>query len=205
MVSCFQEKKSFKGMCYFGDAKGPKPSTDIIEPDLGLEYDLMAFYADEISHPNLKRTIIADYLESLGGDYDARIINRGEADTGIHTHPELIIPLEKYEEHVSKFEYNYNVSGFTMSIPGRFIDSFMVGTAVVTDNLKCKWYKEFSDDEVIETINMGYEKMEDVDWNEFYDKVNNLPKSKPERIKEEYKKKWEPSVVAQYIIDTVLQ
>lgn len=50
---------------------------------------------------------------------------------------------------------NLNISGYRMSVPNCFIESFMVGTAIMTDELFVKWYKPF-DKEVFETIGMSY-------------------------------------------------
>ena len=198
--SCFKEKI---GMCYFGNSNGPLPSKIIEEPDYGFEYDLVGWFGDKICHPNVKRAKIAAILNKKRG-FDCRIINNGNADSEDYINKDLVVPLDKFESHVSKFMYNFNVSGFTLSIPSRFIDSFAVGTAVVTDKLHCKWYLPFTEDEVKETINMGYEPIDKVDWNQFEYDVNNLNKTNPNRIRELYLEKWSPSAVATYIINTLM-
>ncbi|WP_305818610.1 hypothetical protein [Photobacterium leiognathi] len=53
-----------------------------------------------------------------------------------------------------------------MSIPNRFIDSFISGTAILTDELSVKWYQPFGC-EVYETVAIGYKKTDDVDWNKY--------------------------------------
>jgi hypothetical protein len=90
-----------------------------------------------------------------------------------------------------------------MSIPNRFIESFLVGTAIMTDKLAVKWYKPF-DKEVIETVEMGYLPKDQVNWTQFKEDILYLPNIKTEDIINEFNKKWEPSVVANYIIHTVL-
>lgn len=111
--------------------------------------------------------------------------------------------MNQFESFVSKFEYNVNVSGYSLSIPSRFIDSFMVGTAVITDKLHCRWYKDFDSSEVLETVEMGYLPLNRVDWEKFTDSLRSLPQADAVRITNLYKEKWAPNVVAQYIIDTV--
>ena len=99
--------------------------------------------------------------------YDARMINETNSETGeTITHSELIVPLAQFGDFVGDFQYNVNVSGFRLSIPARFIDSFMVGTGVITDKLNAKWYKPFGP-EVIETVRMSYMLNKDVDWDQF--------------------------------------
>ena len=95
-----------------------------------------------------------------------------------------------------------NVSGYVMSMPSRFIESFLVGTAVLTDKLSVKWYKPF-DVEVVETVPMGYLPMERVDWQQFQQDLQHLPQVSAEQVVQAYETKWAPDVVARYIIDTV--
>ena len=90
-----------------------------------------------------------------------------------------------------------------MSIPNRFIESFLVGTAIMTDKLAIKWYKPFGK-EVIETVPMGYLLNDKVDWSQFETDIQNLPTVSKEDVIKEYNDKWEPRVVAKYIIDTVM-
>ena len=91
-----------------------------------------------------------------------------------------------------------------MSIPNRFIESFMVGTAIITDKLHVKWYQDFDDCEVIETTEMGYLKNDDVDWNRVREDFTNLPETQPDKIIDCFNRKWAPEVVAKYIIEAVL-
>ena len=203
-ISSYNENKSGKGMCYFGSAKGPLPSKNIKEPDYGLEYDLLGWFKERINHPNEKRAKLAELLGDKRG-FDCRVIQNGNADINCENNKNLYISLKEFPEHVSKFEYNFNISGYTLSIPSRFIDSFAVGTAVVTDKLHCKWYLPFDKEEVIETIEMGYEPDGVVDWEAFLADVDKLKKTSPSTIKKLYEKKWAPKVVAQYIINTVIE
>ncbi len=84
-----------------------------------------------------------------------RIFSFWEADGESKRNTELIIPLDKFGLHVGKFQYNLNISGYRLSMTNRFIESFMDGTAVLTDKLYVKWYKPFTS-EVIKTVEMGY-------------------------------------------------
>ena len=202
-LKSFKTKKEKKGMCYFGNSFGPKPSQDVDTPDFGWEADIEGFFGNKVNHPNEKRAYISRYINSLGEEYDGRIICDSFSDSKAKTNTDLIIPLEDFCEHISHFEYNFNVSGYAMSIPNRFIESFMVGTSIVTDELAVKWFKDF-DEEVFETVKMGYYRNEDVDWERFEIDVRNLKPIDPMIIKKRFEDKWAPIKVAEYIINTII-
>lgn len=196
-----QEKnKSKKLMCYFGNALGPKVEKNPI-PDFDWEGDIMGYFKDEISHPNEKRAKVAEIISQID-DCDARVISNKNADSRIVERADLIIPLDRFCKHIAQFKWNVNVSGYRMSIPNRFIESFMVGTGIVTDKLAVKWYKPFNE-EVYETVPMGYLPMSQVDWSKFEFDIKHLPRLNSEKVVEAFEGKWAPMVVAQYIIDTV--
>lgn len=205
LLSARTVKQSHKAMCYFGNAKGPVPSDNVNEPDYDWESDLMGYYGEQMNHPNEKRAVIGQILESLGEDYDARIINDGYSDAGNRCRKEsLIIPLKDFSHHVAKFQYNINVSGYRMSIPGRFMDSFVCGTAIATDNLHVKWYHPFGD-EVVELGEMGYLPNQEVDYDSIKTKLINLKPVHKDSIIRQYEKYWAPEPCARYIIKTTLE
>lgn len=189
-------------MCYFGNAQGPEPSVDVEKPDLRWEQDIMGYYGPRISHPNVKRARVAQYLRDIPGA-DARIISRDHSDSGRGNSQSLVVPMREFCHHIANFAYNVNVSGYVMSMPSRFIESFLVGTAVLTDKLSVKWYKPF-EAEVVETVPMGYMPMERVDWQQFQQDLQHLPQVDAEQVIQAYEAKWAPDAVARYIIDTVV-
>lgn len=193
-------KKTKNIMCYFGNALGPKVEENPI-PDFDWEGDIMGYFMNDISHPNEKRAKVADIVYKMD-NCDARVISGKNADSKIVEHKDLIIPLEKFCEHIAQFRWNVNVSGYRMSIPNRFIESFMVGTGIITDKLSVKWYKPFNE-EVYETVPMGYLPMKQVDWETFEFDMKHLPCLDSEKVVEAFEDKWSPMTVAQYIIDTV--
>lgn len=193
--------KSKKMMCYFGNALGPKPEK-VDKPDYLWEGDVLGYFKDKISHPNEKRAVVADYIAELDNS-DARVISRAYADSGLDQNKDLIIPLSEFCAHVANFQYNFNVSGYCKSIPNRFIESFMVGTAIMTDKLCVKWYLPFDQYEVVETVEMGYLPMKEVDWETFTYDLKSLPETDSSSIIERFNKKWAPEVVAKYILDTI--
>ena len=190
-----------KMMCYFGNALGPKPEK-VDRPDYLWEGDVLGYFKERISHPNEKRAVVADYIAELDNS-DARVISRAYADSGLGKNENLIIPLSGFCAHVAKFQYNFNVSGYCKSIPNRFIESFMVGTAIMTDKLCVKWYLPFDSCEVVETVEMGYLPMQDVDWKTFSSNLRSLSETVPARISEKFNEKWAPEVVAKYMLDTI--
>lgn len=197
---CLEKPKRL--MCYFGNSKGPEPNSDIKKPDFNNEADIMGYFGEKISHPNEKRAKVAEYISGIE-NCDARVISTAHSDSGGVKDMSQVIPLTEWCAHVAKFQYNFNVSGYRRSIPNRFVEGFMVGTGIVTDKLAVKWYKPFDKSEVIETIEMGYLPNGEVDWQKFEQDLFGLPVSDPKRIVELYEEKWEPSVVARYIIETV--
>ena len=193
-----------KLMCYFGNAMGPKPEVNVTKPDWNWEADIMGFYKEKLNHPNEKRAKAASLIASKGDNYDARVISEYNSDThGVKRHEDLIVPLKDFCNHISHFEYNLNISGYRLSIPTRFLESFIVGTAILTDKLAVKWYLPF-DEEVIETAEMGYLPDSKVDWDRVNNDIDKLPSVNKKRIIELYEKKWAPKQVAQYILKTVL-
>jgi len=203
-ILLYNDKKDGILMCYFGNSKGPRPVYSE-NPDLtNNENHLLAYYGNRISHPNEKRGLAAKLISSMGKSYDGRIINEGNSGTSDRPSNEhLIIPLKDYSAHIARFQYNLNISGKRLSIPYRFIFSFAVGTAIITDKLSVKWYKPFGK-EVIETIEMGYLKNDEVNWNQFSESIKNLPKVTAEEIRKEFHEKWEPEAFARYIVSTCL-
>lgn len=199
-----------KMMAYFGNSFGPEPSSkDFSQLNLNKEEDVMTYGAGKLNHPNEKRKIATDFLLTLGDQYDSRMLSErlpgkenlpGEAIT----HPELFIPRDEFCEHISHFQYNLNISGFTMSIPNRFIESFMVGTAILTDKLALRWYLPFGE-EVVETVPMGYLPSDEVDWNQFKQDLVNLPEISKSDVLSVFERKWAPEVVAEYMLDEILQ
>ena len=193
--------KDKKIMCYFGNALGPRPEV-VDEPDYLCEGDVVGFFGERISHPNEKRAIVADYISHLDNS-DARVISQSYADSHQGINENLVIPLSDFCEHVANFQYNFNVSGYCKSIASRFIESFMVGTAIMTDKLCVKWYLPFDSSEVVETVEMGYLPNKDVDWKTFSSDLQSLPETNPSKILENFDNKWAPQVVAEYMIDII--
>lgn len=204
LLSARSVEQTGKAMCYFGNAAGPVPSEHVVDPDWDWESDIMGYYGDKMNHPNEKRAKVADILESLGEGYDARIISRGNSDTGDAVNQKLVIPLKDFSKHVAQFQYNINISGYRMSIPARFIDSFVCGTAIATDNLHVKWYHPFGD-EVTEIGEMGYLPDAEVDYEAVKEKLQNLKPISKEYVIEQYEKYWAPNKVAKYIVKAVFE
>lgn len=182
-VNNYNEMNRKKLMCYFGSANG----SGIIKNDANLidfdsEKQIMYHFKDEVNHPNEKRYKAAKIISDLEPVelYDARVINQGCRDeTNIGMNP---VPIEDFCKHIANFEYNLNISGFRLSIPNRFVESFMVGTAIVTDTLHVKWFL-LCEEEVVETVEMGYELDKNVDWDRFHSDIENLPMQSPKCVK----------------------
>lgn len=193
--------KNKKLMCYFGNAKGPIPNIIDSVPDYDNEGDLLTYFESKINHPNEKRAVVADIIKECDSS-DARIISNDNSDNKDSIRNNQIVPLDKFCDHVSAFQYNANVSGYRLSIPNRFIESFMVGTAIITDKLHVRWYKPFAD-EVIESVEMGYLLNEDVNWEQYKIDLSSLPDIAADNVLAEYEEKWLPEKVADYIVESL--
>lgn len=203
LLSARKVKQTEKVMCYFGNAQGPRPTLNVKDPDYDWEADILGYYGDKLNHPNEKRAKIAEILKSYGNGYDARLINDGHSDQHKSSHKEQIIPLKDFSKHVARFQYNINVSGYRMSIPARFIDSFICGTAIATDNLSVKWYHPFGD-EVCEIGEMGYLPNDKVDYVKIGEKLKNLKFVSRDYVIKQYEKYYSPTACAKYMINTIL-
>jgi len=204
----YNEKRK-KLMAYFGNSDGPILTKNVQDPDYDWEADILSYFGDKIQHPNIKRGKACELIQSInakdeGGTslYDTRIIHNGNSDTGTTSRPDLIVPYEEFNEFVSKFQYNLNISGYRMSIPNRFIESFMVGTGIITDKLSVRWYLPF-EDELIETVPMGYLVDNQVNWTKFQQDILDSPNISPNKVRDLFTKKWTPIKVAEYIIKTI--
>lgn len=195
-------KKGNKLMCYFGGNKGPIPEFSYL-PDLYLEEShILSFFKNDMNHPNEKRARAAQIITEQGKGYDGRIIKIFDQEGKLEKNNQhLFIPLKEYTQHISSFSYNLNISGFRKSIPNRFIYSFCVGTAIVTDKLSVKWYKPF-DNEVIELDEMGYLPNDHVDWDSFTKSIINLPEIDYKKVVDNFSAKWSPEAFARYVVDT---
>lgn len=192
-----------KLMCYFGDDEGHLPSVLSGPPDLDAGSDIMSMHPI-LDHPNHKRGIISNIIRELGEGYDARLIHHHDPKTGKEeTHSEQIVPIRDFCKHISQFEYNCNISGHKLSIPNRFSESFITGTAIVTDKLAIKWYLPF-DEEVIELDEIGYLPIDTIDWNKVKNDLVSMPPIAKEKVTALYEKKWAPIPVARYLVKTVL-
>lgn len=197
-------RKTGEAMCYFGNACGPVPTENVKDPDFDWEADIMGYFGKKIHHPNEKRAHIAKIISSLGDGYDARIINNGNSDaSSSNAKKDLIIPLKEFSAYVAKFQYNVNISGYRMSIPARFIDSFICGTAIATDNLAVKWYHPFGK-EVYEFGEMGYLPENRINYKNIENKLRSLPTVNKTDIITTYEKYWSPEAAASYMINTVI-
>lgn len=202
-IMCAKNDKTKILVAYFGSASYPRPDDEKKQSfDFDWEADLMAYLGVPYTHPNTKRAKAVSVVNEIN-DIDFICDGRLITDTSGETQKKQIVPLQGFCKYLSDFCYNLNVSGFRCSIPNRFIESFMVGTAIITDKLKVRWYLPF-DSEVIETVAMGYEADENVKWEQFFCDLSNLRHRPGDIVQKEYEKKWSPSVYASYLIETVL-
>lgn len=202
-LSSRNDIKTKKVMCYFGNSMGPEPEKNVSTIDYDWEKDIVGYYKNKISHPNEKRAKVSEIINALGKGYDGRIITEGNSDAGLKENKNLVVPINDFCAYIAQFEYNFNVSGYRLSIPNRFIESFMVGTGIITDKLSVKWYLPFDKEEVLETEEMGYKKIDDINWDKVKKYIEKIPDSNPSKIIKCFEEKWAPKKVAEYILNEI--
>ena len=120
-------------------------------------YDEGYFYhklSNNKSHPNIFRgEIVREFLNN--NDSYRHLGNYGIGNP---------IVLNKYHAELLNYKYNINVLGFRYSIPNRFMDSFISGAKILTDNLYVQWYVNF-DDYVYQIGEVGYREIKDDEKN----------------------------------------
>ncbi len=198
-TSLLKNKKTKSIMCYFNNDISPTPQADNGICDYDSEASICFYYKDKINHPNIKRGKMADVVNNLDSSCDGRIINRSDFSPTGNKKSNLYVKLKDFPKFVSDFIWNVNISGFRLSAPNRFVESFMVGTRVFTDKMHVKWFDSFGD-EVFETIDMGYEILTDSDWNKI---TSDLEKCFADKRKVDTFSKWNPETVANYIINSL--
>jgi hypothetical protein len=194
--SLAEESRRHRLHLYFGDDCPPRGE--------GMEKYLIVFFRNKLHHPNYKRGELVRWVkENLSVETDARII---------HTKDSAIagLPLsdEQFPKSVASSIFNVHLTGFRRSLPFRFVDSFLVGTSVPTDELGVRWYLPF--EEGVETHDLGrlgYETNANSDWPKAHDVLRNLHENAHEihranhkRILDNYRRKWHPMVFARYIV-----
>ena len=194
-----KDKKLF---AYFGSTNPVKASNKKVF-DMDWEPDVITFLKQfNSSHPNEKRAIAVHQMNEMGNQYDGRLIHDLVNGKEV-VHNDKVIPLVDFCDFIARFDYNLNISGYRMSIPNRFIESFISGTAIITDKLRVKWYKPFGS-EVYETVEMGYLPNDDVDWDRFKEDIKNLPPVDKDEVLKAYNEKWSPKAFAKYVVNTTI-
>jgi len=199
------DRKKNRLMCYFGGAKGPAIKA-VVKSNGNFDGEdiIMSQFANELQHPNEKRYKLFRMIRKMGNQCDARVINKdGVLDDSIYLTKDAPIPLKDFTRHIADFQYNANVSGFRLSIPNRFIESFMVGTAIVTDQLSVKWYREF-EEEVVELPEMGYLPDRLVDWDLIEKKLSSLKAVNGQYIMDRFNQNWAPLALARYVVSELM-
>lgn len=191
------QKKSTRILAYFGGDNDPESTSRLKD------------FQGQYQHPNVKRGSLVRYLRQCGAaNIDARLVNSQD--------PSLIGPEladdDSYAKTVADAAYNLNISGLSLSLPFRFIDSFMVGTSVMTDSLGIHWYEPFDSEEVIELGLMGYELNDDVNWHAIEARIHELAHSddkndaeRSKHILDRYQRLWSPVALANYVISSCQQ
>jgi hypothetical protein len=181
---------------YFGD--------DVPPLGEGVERYLLLFFRNTVHHPNYKRADLVRWAkQNLPLETDARIVRT--KDQSIVGPP---LSDEQFPKSVAGSIFNVNFTGLRRSLPFRFIDSFMVGTAVPTDELGVRWYLPFEQGvEVHDLGQLGYETQANAEWSKAYEVLRHLHANAREihranhgQILENYRRKWHPLAFARYIV-----
>jgi hypothetical protein len=181
---------------YFGTDEAPTGD--------GHEKYLVLFFLDRLQHPNPKRGELVRWVkQNLPTHSDARIVkSKDRAITG----PAL--DDTSYPTTVASAPFNVNITGFRRSLPFRFIDSFIVGSAVPSDEMAVKWYLPFENEvEVWDLGRLGYEPAAEAEWTKAQDvlrdldaRANEIHAANHSRILALYQEKWHPRAFANYVV-----
>lgn len=145
------------------------------------------------SHPNFFRQYLA--LNNQGNDSYTYL---GDSDIG---NP---IDFKYYFSKLSTYRTNINVSGLRNSMPNRFMDSFLTGCSVATDNLYVKWYVDISD-LVFEYGDVSYINLNVKEKQDILDKIKAYePKLSPAEIYKFYDDYLSPKAFAEYVVSTAI-
>ena len=186
-------------------------SSDKIDWVGGPERIVLERFAERTAHPNPKRGLLVEGLRQrypAGQGVDARILN---TDSAARRGPKL--GDDDYPAVVGRAWHNINISGFRRSLPFRFIDSFLVGASVPSDEIALRWYAPFDmTNEVIDLGPMGYELDGSVDWQRVWTVFDGLMSEPPNRrderrqhIVQRFETLWHPRAFARYVVDQCLQ
>ena len=175
----------------------------------GPEQVVLNRFAGLVEHPNPKRGLLVEGLrQRYTTGVDARIL-----DT---THPArrgAKMSDDEFPFAVGRTWHNINVSGLRRSLPFRFVDSFLVGAAVPTDELAVRWYAPFEPGtDVIDLGPMGYELEQNVDWPRIWQAFDGLMtesqatrEDRRRRIAERFQRLWHPQALARHVVDSCLR
>ncbi len=175
----------------------------------GPEQVVLDRFAGLVEHPNPKRGLLVEGLrQRYPSGVDARIL-----DT---THPSrrgAKMGDSEFPFAVGHTWHNINVSGFRRSLPFRFVDSFLVGAAVPTDEMAVRWYAPFEPGtDVIDLGPMGYELDQNVDWPRIWQVFDGLMaesqatrEDRRRRIAERFQRLWHPQALARHVVDSCLR
>lgn len=168
------------------------------------EGTLVRDYGPQIHHPERKRGEMVQWLkERFDRELDLTIWKS--------ENPALRGPVTSdavYPSLVARSMFNLNICGYGRSIPFRFIDTFLVGSSVISDEIAMRWYEPFEPDvEVFDCGRLGYELPADAQWDfarqrftELYEGAPRLHAAVHERVLENYRRKWHPARLAEYVI-----
>ncbi len=192
-----QARKDNPLLAYFGTDSGVAG---------GPEAEVMSRFAGLVEHPNVKRGKLVDLLQSRHpGQSDARVLQSKIAG---RVRPPL--PDATFNDLVGRSWHNINVSGFRRSAPFRFIDAFLVGASVPTDEMAVRWYEPWLEGvEIIDLGKMGYELDAAVDWERIATVLDGLARESEATRRERqqavlaaYRRNWQPSAFARYLVRT---
>jgi hypothetical protein len=203
--------KRLRVFASFGGDRGPSPwGKNDLPPaphNFHNERSLVSFWGDQIQHPNEKRAEVVRRLRAWGlADVDARIWS--SKDPAIQGNA---LGWDEYLKTVAESVFNVNVSGFRRSLPFRFLDSFQMGCAVLTDTLGTRWYADFEKGlEVFEYGDAGYERGPDVNWEGIdrslrgYRDAADCSLDRAQAIRDRFRNTWHPTTLARHCLNACL-
>jgi len=193
LVSSTSDIKSKKCFIYFGSDNFPESIDSSSYDDEGYFFSQLKAPSQ---HPNIMRGWFVNHFKD-DCRFSCFLLNKHIGDE---------IAFDNFHQTVALHYYNLNISGYRMSLPNRFMDSFVVNTAVLTDNLSVQWYVDFSE-YVFEFGEIGYSKQTDSSKQALVNTINQQLDSieyDNKKLTRFYQDYLAPEAFARYVIEATI-
>ena len=180
---------------------------------LGMATDNV--YIPDTHHPHLKRAMMAKWANRNIPDKELIFKLSKQENFLNQLTPEIkslannsIITDKKYLNLIQSSFSTLNITGLRGSIPFRFIDSFLSGMVLISDNVYVDWYEPLIPGKDFLSIGeLGYEKLEDISFEDscgklkdYLENIEDIFIDTADYREEKFENYYSPEAVAKYIL-----